>query len=94
MSEDKDKVYIDCSCHTHLLVIEKDPDEKISMWYLSQWCRGHNGHGSMSWKERFRHAWRFLRHGRPFNDELVFEKSQMEKLQKYLDEQLNNGWKS
>jgi hypothetical protein len=87
---DENDLYLKCSCHGHLMTIEKEPDSRTPMWYVAYWKRGY-GIGAMSLRNRLRHAWIILTKGTPYTDELVFERQQMIELKTYIDKQLEKS---
>ena len=80
----ENELHITCACHTHELHFEKDHEDE--MWYVSFWQRGYAS--DTSWKYRLKCIWHVLVHGRPYGDEVILEKKDMEELQIYINEQL------
>jgi hypothetical protein len=80
----ENELHITCACHTHELHFEKD--HGYEMWYVSFWQRGYAS--DTSWKYRLKCIWHVLVHGRPYGDEVILEKKDMEELQIYINEQL------
>ena len=80
------ELHLTCSCHTHELHFEKDHD--MDVWYISFWQRGYVE--QTSWKYRLRYIWHILKNGRPYGDEVVLEKKDLEELKDYIDEQVKN----
>lgn len=56
------------------------------MWYMSFWQRGYISENS--WKYKLKCIWQILKHGRPYGDEIVLEKKELEELKQYVDGQL------
>lgn len=87
----KNKLYLPCSCGTHMLVVERDEELeneiKTPMWYFSFWSRGHDGE-KMTWRNRIRTIWQILRKGHPYGDDLVYEKQDLTRLTRFLLTQL------
>lgn len=79
-----DILHLTCDCHTHELHFEKDFEDE--MWYVSFWQRGYTTDNP--WKYRFRCIWQILKTGRPYGDEVILNKSDLEKLQEYINTQL------
>jgi len=80
-------LYIECSCHSHLLTIEREIEGVVPMWYVSYWSRGRRGEES-GWVNKLRHIYKILKDGSPYNDDIILQKEEMEKLRDYLNEQL------
>jgi len=80
----EDILHITCECHTHELHFEKDFED--DMWYVSFWQRGYAT--ETSWKYRLRCIWHILIHGRPYGDEVILNKQDLEQLQSYIKTQL------
>lgn len=80
------ELHLTCSCHTHELHFEKDFED--DMWYISFWQRGYIS--ETSWRYRFRCILQILKTGRPYGDEVVLEKKDLEELKQYVDEQLSS----
>jgi hypothetical protein len=79
------ELHLTCGCHSHELHFEKDSED--AMWYISFWQRGYTS--DSSWKYRLRCIWHILINGRPYGDEVVLEKKDLEELKEYVDEQLS-----
>ena len=86
MHDDKD-LHLTCECHSHELHIERDPlsNKDDYMWYGSFWMRGYS---EKNWKWKWRVLWEVLKTGKPYGDEIVLSKEQMQELLVYCQEQL------
>jgi hypothetical protein len=80
------ELHLTCSCHTHELHFEKDFEE--DMWYISFWQRGYAEQSS--WGYRLKCIWHILKNGRPYGDEVILEKKDLEELKEYIDEQIKS----
>lgn len=60
----------------------------MDVWYISFWQRGYVE--QTSWKYRLRYIWHIFKNGRPYGDEVVLEKKDLEELKDYIDEQVKN----
>jgi hypothetical protein len=80
------ELHLTCSCHTHELHFEKDFEE--DMWYISFWQRGYAEQSS--WGYRLKCIWHILKNGRPYGDEVILEKKDLEELKEYIDEQVKS----
>ena len=70
-----DRVFFTCACHTHGIVLfpmDEVPDEYtplfIEFWYY--------GKGDISFFDRLKAAWQFLRWGTCFQEEMVLNKEE------------------
>lgn len=74
--------FIACSCSSEGLYIVKHPAE--SEVYLSIFSRGINPQ-RFNWKDKIRYIWHALKHGKPFEDEIVLDVKAVAKLKKILN---------
>jgi hypothetical protein len=81
----KNELHITCGCHAHELHFEKD--HEYDMWYISFWQRGYAT--DSSWRYRLKCIWHILKNGRPYGDEVILDKKDLEELKQYVDEQLS-----
>ena len=80
----ENELHLKCSCGCHELHLEKDHED--DMWYGSLWLRGY---GEVpTWRYKLRCIWHIIKTGRPYGDEIVLEKKDLEELKKYVDSQL------
>ncbi len=88
MHNDKE-IHLECECHSHALHIERDPcfDKGDPLWFGSFWERGYY---QRKWTWRWRQAWNTLWSGRPYGDEVVLKKEQLEELSQYIQKQLQS----
>lgn len=82
---DKNKIIIECECGTHLLQISFDGDEDMPCFYLAMF---EFGSGKMSFWKRLKLAWKFLRTGETYADQMVLHPAEAEKLFDFLEETL------
>ncbi len=82
----ENELHLTCSCHSHQLHVEKDHEDAI--WYVSMWQRGYAV--ETSWQYRLKCIWYILKNGRPYGDEVVLEKKDLQELKEYVDEQLGS----
>lgn len=78
MTATKKTEYIECSCGSELITLEKWDDE--AEIYLSIWERGYKDNTKLSWRERLRWCYRILRTGNAFGDQIVLNTESSEKL--------------
>ena len=74
-------IFIKCQCHGEGLGVDYDPDDDY--YYFSYWSNGLSNK-NLSWKERLRYCWHILRKGKAFNDEVILNKEDANKLMKFL----------
>lgn len=65
-NEETIKTYITCDCGSELLVV--DDIKEFNEIFLSMWTHELS---KISWRERIRLAWRCLKHGGPYTDQLI-----------------------
>lgn len=78
----KIEAFIPCSCTTEGLYIVKYKNENEV--YLSVFSRGINPK-RFNFLDKLRYIWRVIKEGKPFEDELVLDKSTLDKLKKVLN---------
>lgn len=81
------ELHITCDCHTHELHVERDIDPPPENWYVSFWLRGYGRETDWTW--RLRCIWRIIKTGRPYGDEVVLSRPQMQELLDYVSNELN-----
>ena len=74
--------FIICSCYSEGIYLVKHKNE--GELYLSIFSRGINPK-RFSWKDKFRYIWHALTNNKPFEDEVVLDKSAVAKLKKALN---------
>jgi hypothetical protein len=80
------EVIIKCDCGTHLLMVQSDKEDKYHAFYLAMF-----GYGSQKrnlWN-RIKIAFRILRTGKVYSDQLVLTPEEATKLLSFLVENLN-----
>lgn len=82
------ELYVECGCHTHALHFDRDSDPTVTVWYVSFWQRGYAS--TAGWLWRLRYIWQIIKTGRPYGDEVVLDRRQMEELSNYINNELNN----
>ena len=82
------ELHIECDCHTHALHFERDCEPSpTDTWYVSFWQRGY--YDSPDWKWQLRCIWQILKTGRPYGDEVILGRPQMQELFDYVNNELN-----
>jgi hypothetical protein len=74
--------FIICSCHSEGIYVVKHKDEEEV--YMSLFSHGINPK-SLNWKSKLRYIWQVFKNGKPFEDEIVLDKSAVAKLKKILN---------
>ncbi len=76
--------FIDCDCLCELIRLEYDEEDNIV--YVSMYERGTKNIGLLDdFKYRIRHCWRILKHGSPWEDEIIIGYEQIQKLHDYTE---------
>lgn len=57
-------------CNGEMIELELDED----VIYMGMWNRGIIEEGGMTWRNKLRYCWQVLRHGKPFSDEIDFDR--------------------
>lgn len=71
--------YIKCKCGSEMITLEYDlVDDKLV--YLSIWERGFCDNNKLNLFERIRWAWKILKIGKPFMDQIVLGEEEINKL--------------
>jgi hypothetical protein len=77
------KIFIECSCGTELIQLERDPYPKESQdIYMSFFRYGHNGNFPLSL--RLQYIWQIITKGHPYSDCVILNKQEQDKLIKFL----------
>lgn len=72
-----------CSCFgegLRLVYWDDDKDFYVSMWK-------DRGDGRTCWRQRFRHIWRILTKGEPWEDEIILSMDEAKKMAQFIHEQ-------
>ena len=85
--------FIQCSCGSESLCLEKDEDEDLL--YVSIWERGYGRDNRYNWRQRIKHCWYVLTKGRPYGDQLILDRAARSELvytlvDSYLAKKINN----
>jgi len=78
------RTYIECQCHTHLLVVEQE-DEEPRGYDICFYEYGHP-EGKWSWKSRLRCIWQVIRKGHPYADAVCLDRDEADRLIEALSE--------
>lgn len=86
--KNNNELHLTCSCHSHELHFEKDglDGDAHAIWYISFWQCGYQTY--TPWRYKLKCIWKILKHGRPYGDEVVLERKDLQELKEYVDEQL------
>jgi hypothetical protein len=90
MKKEDNELYLQCSCMSHALFIERDElssELPMRLWNISIWLRGYQS-PCRDWRFIFRNIWYTIKHGRPYGDEVLLDQHQMLKLKEYIEKQL------
>jgi tRNA(Ile2) C34 agmatinyltransferase TiaS len=72
-----------CGCKSEILVLEYDYE--IGLMDLAIYEHGISFRNKMNWFQKLRYIWQVIRYNKPFNDQIVLDKTQIQKLKQYLD---------
>jgi hypothetical protein len=72
------EAFIQCACSSEGMHLFKFKDE--DELYISIWEMGYSKDNRLTWKQRFKYAWRILRGGRPYGDQIVLNREGRSKL--------------
>jgi len=82
MNKDNDKsIFIKCACQGEGMSIDYDSND--NHYYFSYWSYGLSSR-KLSWLSRLRYCWEVLWKGKPFNDELILTKEEVNKLENFI----------
>lgn len=81
---DQNNIYFElCGCKSEVLVLEYD--KEIGLVDLAIYEHSISFRNKMSWFQKLRYIWQVCRHNRPYNDQIVLDKNQIQKLKLFLD---------
>ena len=83
VKEDDISIFIECECHEEAMGVDYDVEDKL--YYFSYWSSGLSNR-KLTWKERVRYCWNVLRKGKAFNDEVILNQINAEKLLDFIIE--------
>ena len=72
-----------CGCKSEVLVLEYD--QEIGLVDLAIYEHSVSFRNKMSWYQKCRYIWQVMRYNRPFNDQIILNKEQIQKLKLFLD---------
>lgn len=72
-----------CGCKSEVLVLEYD--QEIGLMDLAIYEHTVSFNNKMSWFQKLRYIWQVMRHNRPYNDQIILDKNQIQKLKLFLD---------
>ena len=72
-----------CGCKNEVLVLEYD--QEIGLMDLAIYEHGVSIRNRMSWRQKLRYIWQVMRYNRPYNDQIVLEKNQIQNLKEFLN---------
>ena len=73
-----------CDCGTHLGIVTAAEDEEDLGWL--EFAIGYWSLSRMGWRERVRAAWRILKTGKGWEDDLLFDAAEARRLGEWLIE--------
>ena len=72
-----------CGCKSEVLVLEYD--QEIGLMDLAIYEHTVSFNNKMNWFQKLRYIWQVLRYNRPYNDQIVLEKNQIQNLKEFLN---------
>ena len=72
-----------CGCKNEVLVLEYD--QEIGLMDLAIYEHGVSIRNKMSWRQKLRYIWQVIKYNRPYNDQIVLEKNQIQNLKEFLN---------
>lgn len=72
-----------CDCRSEVLVLEYDSE--CGLMDLAIYEHSVSFRNKMNWYQKLRYIWQVIRYNRPFNDQIVLDKDQIENLKKFFD---------
>ena len=74
-------IFIKCGCGGEGMGVDYDAEDKL--YYFSYWSCGLSNK-PLSWREKIRYCWNVLSKGKAFNDEIILNKEQINKLENFI----------
>lgn len=78
--------FIKCACHGDGMLLEYDTDEFLE---ISMWKYGTNDDNRMSWRQRLRFIFKFLKTGNPYCDQVMLDLEKQKELADWLNTQIH-----
>jgi len=72
-----------CGCKSEVLVLEYD--KEFNLIDLAIYEHSISFRNKMSWFQKLRYIWQVMRYNRPFNDQIVLDSNQIQRLKVFLD---------
>jgi len=72
--------YIKCDCGSEIMTITQD-DEIDELYYVSIFKFYTHRY---TWKDKLRHIWQIIRHGTPWNDQMVLRRDELNKIKEII----------
>ena len=72
-----------CNCKSEILVLEYD--QEIGLMDCAIYHHGVSIAHKMSWHQKLRYVWQVLINNKPYADQIVFDRTQIQNLKVFLD---------
>ena len=72
-----------CDCKSEVLVLEYDSE--IGLIDLAIYENSISFRNKMLWYQKLRYIWQVLRYNKPYADQIILNKDQIQKLRQFLD---------
>ena len=89
MKEEVNELFVACSCRSEVLLIEYQ--EEYHDWNLAMYQSGVGNNNKLKFRERIRWAWNLLRTGKPFTDEVIFQREDIERIVSFLNKTIKKS---
>lgn len=82
--EPKNNIYFElCDCKSEVLVLEYD--QEIGLVDLAIFENRTSYRNKLSWWQKLRYIWQVMRHNKPYADQIVLNKDQIQNLKQFLN---------
>jgi hypothetical protein len=72
-----------CNCKSEVLILEYD--QEIGLMDCAIYESGISIRHKMSWRQKIKYIWQVLINNKPYADQIVLDKTQIQKLKVFLD---------
>jgi uncharacterized protein YfkK (UPF0435 family) len=76
-------LFLRCGCQSEMLVLDYDPE--LDMVDISIYEILTSYKYRMSWWQKLRYIYQMLKHGQPYNDQIILNRTQIDQLKEYIN---------
>lgn len=76
------EIYIKCACSGEGLYINYDKEDNL--YYLAIFSLGFRDPSKLSFLEKIRWIWYLIKNGKPYNDQFILNKKEVDKLIRFF----------